>query len=71
MVNSWGPSLAPSVYAWLQGNPTRGESRNFACTLVPALLYAALTPDRDLARLSLDSAYTQSHKGKTPSIHKG
>ena len=46
LADSWGPALSNTVHTWLLGNRTAGELRNFACTLVPMSLYAAMAPDK-------------------------
>ena len=46
LADSWGPALSGNVHAWLLGNPSAGELRNFARTLVPKSLYAAMAPDK-------------------------
>ena len=54
MADSWNPTLAPPVHAWLQSNLTRGELLNFARTLVSTSLCETLAPDRESSRLAKD-----------------
>ena len=46
LADSWGPALFNNVHTRLDGNKTARELRNFARTLVPLSLYAAMAPDK-------------------------
>ena len=46
MAYSWGTVLGPIAWQWVQGQRTKGELRNFACTLVPLSLYKLMTESR-------------------------